>query len=119
MARQAANEGSAALVTVYWRPGCPFCMLLRRGLRRAGIATTEVNIWQDHEAAATVRSFADGNETVPTVVVGTTGLVNPTVSAVRHALADTAPALAATLVPTRPRWRRFGWRGVGADEAAR
>ena len=26
-------------VTVYWRPGCPFCSSLRRGLRRAGLPT--------------------------------------------------------------------------------
>lgn len=73
-------------VTVYWRPGCPFCMRLRRGLRKAGIGTTDVDIWSDPEAAAVVRGFAGGNETVPTVVVAGRGLVNPSVAEVRAAL---------------------------------
>ncbi|QGV81934.1 glutaredoxin domain-containing protein [Streptomyces ficellus] len=64
-------------VVVYWRPGCPYCMKLRLQLRVVGLPRTEVNIWQDPEAAAYVRSVADGNETVPTVRVGGTALVNP------------------------------------------
>ncbi|WP_407663748.1 glutaredoxin domain-containing protein [Mycobacterium shottsii] len=34
-------------VVVYWRPGCPFCWRLRRGLRRRGLPTREINIWTD------------------------------------------------------------------------
>ena len=64
-------------ITVYWRPGCPFCSRLRRELARGGVTTTEVNIWDDPSAAAFVRSVANGNETVPTVTVGTTAFVNP------------------------------------------
>ena len=64
-------------VTVYSRPGCPYCYLLRRGLRRRHIAFTEVNIWTDPAAAAAVRAAADGNETVPTVHVAGQWLVNP------------------------------------------
>jgi glutaredoxin len=37
----------------------------------------EVNIWDDPEAAAFVRSVANGNETVPTVVIGGVAHVNP------------------------------------------
>jgi mycoredoxin len=36
---------SQAEVTVFSRPGCPYCYLLRRGLRRRGIAFTENDIW--------------------------------------------------------------------------
>jgi hypothetical protein len=42
-----------------------------------GLAPREVNIWADPSAAATVRSLAGGNETVPTVVIGERGHVNP------------------------------------------
>lgn len=42
-------------VTVYWRPGCGFCRRLRRGLDRAGVDRTEINIWRDPAAAAVVR----------------------------------------------------------------
>jgi Trk K+ transport system NAD-binding subunit len=51
-------------VHYYWRPGCPFCSMLRRGLDKRGIATVDHNIWEDSEAAAVVRSHARGNETV-------------------------------------------------------
>ena len=64
-------------VTVYWRPGCVFCVSLRTGLRRRGVVFDEMNIWDDPSAAAFVRSVANGNETVPTVTVGGVTLVNP------------------------------------------
>jgi len=81
----------ADLVTVYWRPGCPYCSALRRGLRRAGLVTAEANIWTDPLAADTVRSAAGGNETVPTVVVAGAALVNPKVRAVLDAVRNVAP----------------------------
>lgn len=64
-------------VTFYWRPGCGFCVVLRERLAAAGVQLDERNIWDDADAAAFVRSVARGNETVPTVVVAGTALVNP------------------------------------------
>ena len=64
-------------VHYYWRPGCPFCSMLRRGLDTRGVVSIDHNIWDDPEAAAVVRSHARGNETVPTVVIDGVGLVNP------------------------------------------
>ncbi len=83
------NEG----VTVYWRPGCPFCMRLRLALRLRRLPRTEINIWQDPEAAAFVRSVADGNETVPTVVVAGHAMVNPSAGRVISEVRDRAPHL--------------------------
>jgi len=40
-----------------------------------------------------VRSVADGNETVPTVVIGPIGLVNPSIKQVKAALEEHAPHL--------------------------
>ncbi len=80
-------------VHYYWRPGCPFCMMLRRGLDKIGIATIEHNIWDDPADAAVVRQYANGNETVPTVVIGGVGLVNPSADAVAAHLAEVAPHL--------------------------
>lgn len=54
-------------VEFYWRPGCPFCIALRRRLRGSGLPVREVNIWDDPDAAARVRAVAGGNETVTTV----------------------------------------------------
>ena len=80
-------------VHVYWRPGCGFCTMLRRGLDRAGIATVEHDIWEQPDDAATVRSLANGHETVPTVVIGDVGLVNPSAGQVAEHLEHFAPHL--------------------------
>ncbi len=81
----------AAEVTVYSRPGCPFCIKLRAGLRRRGLVFHEVDIWEEPDAAAVVRSIADGNETVPTVVIGDWCAVNPSADDVLHAVSVHAP----------------------------
>ena len=78
---------AAPEAVVYWRPGCGFCSMLRAGLDRSGTPYREVNIWDDPEAAAFVRSVARGNETVPTVTVGSISLVNPTAGEVAALLA--------------------------------
>ena len=80
-------------ITFYWRPGCGFCMMLERGLSKLGLPLDKRNIWDDPDAAATVRSIANGNETVPTVVIGGARMVNPSVHDVVAALADEAPHL--------------------------
>ena len=84
---------SAATLEYYWRPGCPFCMMLERDLERTGIPVERHNIWDDPDAAATVRSLADGNETVPTVRIGDRSLVNPSIEAIVDLLAAVAPEL--------------------------
>lgn len=93
------DAAAGAGVTMYWRPGCMFCAALRRRMRSAGIPVAEVNIWDDPGAAAFVRSVAGGNETVPTVTVGGTAMVNPPVSRVVAELVRVAPELAAALPP--------------------
>ncbi|WP_434597827.1 glutaredoxin domain-containing protein [Streptomyces sp. A5-4] len=80
-------------VVVYWRPGCPYCMKLRLRLRLARLRRTEVNIWKHPEAAAYVRSVADGNETVPTVTVAGRPMVNPSMRQLRQAVREHAPHL--------------------------
>ena len=62
---------------VYWRPGCPYCAALRRDLSRLKVPTRWHNIWDDPAASQFVRSVNAGNETVPTVRVGSTTLTNP------------------------------------------
>jgi mycoredoxin len=84
---------SADAVHYYWRPGCPFCSMLRRGLDKAGIETIDHNIWENQDDAATVRFYANGNETVPTVVIGEVGMVNPSAKQVAEHLERFAPHL--------------------------
>lgn len=73
-------------MTVYWRPGCGFCSSLRRDLARRDIDAAWIDIWEDDDARAFVRSVARGHETVPTVVVHGQAMVNPRGSDVQAAL---------------------------------
>ena len=75
-----------AEIVMYARPGCPFCTMLRAELVEAGLPFRERDIWQDASAAEAVRAAADGNETVPTVNIGDSWLVNPSIDEVRAAL---------------------------------
>lgn len=49
-----------------------------------------VNIWNDEEAAAYVRSVNNGNETVPTVVIDGQAYTNPSPLTVRSAVTRSA-----------------------------
>jgi mycoredoxin len=71
--RQAADRRPI----IYWRPGCPFCVRLRTTLGPRARRAHWVDIWQDPAGAAEVRTIADGNETVPTVITVTGAFVNP------------------------------------------
>ena len=73
-------------VVVYWRPGCGYCQRLKFALGADTERVTWVNIWQDEEAAAFVRSVNDGNETVPTVVIDGTPHTNPDAAVVLERL---------------------------------
>jgi len=55
----------------------------------------EHNIWESDDDAATVRAIADGNETVPTIIIGPVGLVNPSLKQVKATLEEHAPHLLA------------------------
>ncbi|AJW42816.1 integral membrane protein [Rhodococcus sp. B7740] len=92
--RSLSDDASRTLATrnsvplVYWRPGCIFCLRLRVALLLRGKKAVWVNIRKDpagvepaerpfNAAAARVRSVNDGNETVPTVFVGSEHRTNP------------------------------------------
>jgi glutaredoxin-like protein len=85
------DAGPPGAVRVYWRPGCPYCAMLRLGLRAARLPAEWVNIWADEAAAAQVRAITGGDETVPTVVAGTQAMVNPSVRQVIAAVHDARP----------------------------
>ncbi len=102
-------DAATARVELLWRPGCPYCSLLHAGLRRAGISTREHNIWADPAAAERVRAITGGDETVPTVVVGSRTLVNPSVAAVVAAIRAEFPDEAEDLVRVAPEVPQFPW----------
>lgn len=80
-------------VRVYWRPGCGACRSLRMGLSEAGVVADWHNIWEDEAAADYVRSVANGNETVPTLVVGGRALVAPSSRMALREIGAAAPEL--------------------------
>lgn len=94
------TDATPQAITFYWRPGCGFCMGLERRLERLGVPLDKRNIWEDPDAASAVRSIANGNETVPTVVVGEARMVNPSASAVLTAIRAEAPHLEPEDAPT-------------------
>ncbi|HEC08173.1 MAG TPA: NrdH-redoxin [Acidimicrobiales bacterium] len=68
-------------------------MALERGLGRYDLPVRRHNIWEDPDAAQFVRSHAGGNETVPTVAIGGTVLVNPRPREVLEVMAVETPQL--------------------------
>lgn len=86
-----ANDRSTLDIVVYWRPGCMFCSALFRQLDKRGVPHRRVNIAIDPIAAAQVRALAEGNETVPTVTIGASALVNPDIHAVFALAGDLVP----------------------------
>lgn len=68
-------------------------MNLERSLEKLALPLNKKNIWDSPDAAAAVRRIANGNETVPTVVIGDAELVNPSANQVVQALANQAPEL--------------------------
>jgi len=80
-------------IDFYWRPGCGFCMALERKLNKLDVPLNKMNIWDDPAHAETVRSIANGNETVPTLVIGEAKMVNPSADQVLQAIANNAPEL--------------------------
>lgn len=76
------------MVTMYTTNWCGYCVRLKAGLEREGIAYTEVNIEQEPDAAELVMRVNGGNQTVPTLVFPDgSALTNPTVRQVKEKLA--------------------------------
>jgi mycoredoxin len=76
-AARASSSAADDRPIVYWRPGCVFCLRLRARLGADANRLRWVDIWRDPEAAAAVRSYTGGDETVPTVVIAGQAHINP------------------------------------------
>ncbi|ATZ24592.1 mycoredoxin [Streptomyces lavendulae] len=79
-------------VTMYSTTWCGYCNRLKKQLDREGIAYNEINIELDPESAKFVEQANGGNQTVPTVLVKSSGgnesvMTNPSLAQVKQALA--------------------------------
>jgi mycoredoxin len=77
-----------SMLTMYTTDWCGYCVRLKHGLEREGIAYEEVNIERQPDAAEIVMQVNGGNRTVPTVVFSDgTAMTNPSVREVKEKLA--------------------------------
>lgn len=75
------------MLTIYTTDWCGFCLRLKHGLDREGIAYDEVNIERQPDAAELVMAVNGGNRTVPTLVFPDgSALTNPSVQQVKAKL---------------------------------
>lgn len=102
-------------ITMYWRPGCGFCMGLQRDLDGLGVPYDQVNVWEDPQGAAFVRHANGGNELVPTVVVGDFTLSNPSPAQVLQAVHAQDPDTDLPAPPEPGRLARGITRLLGGD----
>jgi glutaredoxin len=83
------QEEPGGAVVVYGRPGCPGLRPVLNLLAKAGIAYEYVDIRQDAAAAARLRAWANGHESVPTVILPDGRvLVEPGTMGLRRALRE-------------------------------
>lgn len=73
-------------VAVYWRPGCSFCMVLAGRVRKVADRAVWVDMWQDPDASAWVKSVNSGNEVAPTVLIDGVPHTNPAPALVKQRL---------------------------------
>lgn len=74
----------------------------------------ERNIWTDPAAAARVRAATGGSETVPTVVIGSRALVNPSAALVVEVMRTEFGEDAESLISAQARRPRPAWADVAA-----
>jgi len=57
-------------VTIYTKPGCPFCMAAKADLKLKGVAYTEYNVKADAQRLEEMLQLNGGQRKVPTIVDG-------------------------------------------------
>ena len=85
-ARARAFSPATAPVVVYGTSWCAASQMIRRHLERLGILYRYVDIERDPAAAAQVRWWSSGRASHPTVLVGGSILIEPTLDELDWAL---------------------------------
>lgn len=57
-------------VTIYTKPGCPFCIAVKADLKFKGVAYTEYNVKADPQRLEEMLQLNGGQRKVPTIVDG-------------------------------------------------
>ena len=77
----------ATQVTVFSTTWCGHCIRLKRQMADSGIPFAEIDIEEEERFGDQIEAKTGGFRTVPSVRVGETLLVNPSISQVKAALA--------------------------------
>lgn len=88
-AEKGKGVGMSQPVTMYTTTWCGYCRRLKRQMEDEGIVFQEVDVDRHAEYDERIIRATGGFRTVPTLEVGETLLVNPTLREVRAALAGT------------------------------
>ncbi len=86
--RREVSEGASAPVIVYGTQWCAATMMVRRFLDRSGIPYVFRDMDRDEVATNQVRWWTGGYASHPTVQIGGSILVEPTISELQRTLAQ-------------------------------
>jgi len=84
-----SSQTSSTKVVMYTTPWCGYCRILKRHLTTAKIAFEEVDIERHPEFAIRIEEVTGGNRTVPTLKIGDSYLVNPSLEEVQNQIHTT------------------------------
>jgi glutaredoxin len=57
-------------ITIFTKPGCPFCAAAKEDYRRRGVSFTEYDVLADKEARERMLALNGGKRAVPTILEG-------------------------------------------------
>lgn len=63
---------TAAKITIYTTPSCPYCLRAKALLARKGVAFTEIDVSRDAAERQRMMQRAHGGYTVPQIFIGDT-----------------------------------------------
>jgi glutaredoxin len=55
-------------VTIYTKPGCPYCAAARENLQRRGIDYDEIDVYATPGARETISELTGGHQVVPVLI---------------------------------------------------
>lgn len=63
-----AREATILTVTIYTKPGCPYCAAAKEDLQRRGVGYEEVDVYVTPGARDTIALLTGGRQLVPVLV---------------------------------------------------
>lgn len=64
------SDATTTEVTIYTKPGCPYCAAAKQDFKDRDVAFTELDVISDPTIAAKAEELAGGTKVVPVIVEG-------------------------------------------------